>query len=146
MVRRTWVSLTMLVHGRHMSLTLCVVEIQWRDEFPEVFRIGRKAFTPLEVTKILSTENVIESFVIGQHHTMQIVCTDSHPPCRIEDVTNENVVMSLMHRRDGKAGEVEVSVFPFLQFSLLVVPRVIVSLGALQESGFALTLQQTDSA
>ena len=112
----------------------------------EVLHTGRKAFASFEFTEILSTENVIESFVIGQHHTMQIVCTDSDSPCRIVDMTNENVVMSLMHRRDGKAGEVEVSVFPFLQFSLLVVPRVIVSLGALQESGFALTLQQTDCA
>ena len=136
----------MLVHSRKVDLTLNVVEPLRGEEFPEIDCCLRKTVTPLEFTKVLIAEDVIESFVKREDHAVQVLRACSDSPCHVRDVTDENVVVSLMYRRGGKTRVVEVGVSPVILVSLLVESCVHVGLRALHDSGLDLTLQQTDRA
>ena len=136
----------MLVHSRDVDLTLDVVEPLRGEEFPEVDCCARKTVTPPEFTKVLIAEDVLELLVKRDDHAVQIVCACSDSPCHVKDVTNENVVVSLMYRRGNKTRVVEVGVSPVILVSLLVDSCVHVGLRALHDSGLDLTLQQTDGA
>ena len=136
----------MLVHSRKVDLTLNVVEPLRGEKLPEVCCCGRKAFTPLEFSKVFIAEDIIESFVKGDDHAVQIVCSCSDSPCDVQDMINKNVVVNLMYRRGSKTGVVEVSVRSVVAISLHVDSCVCISLGALHDSGTALAIQQTDRA
>ena len=136
----------MLVHSRDVDLTFDVVEPLRGEEFPEVDCCARKTVTPPEFTKVLFAEDVIESCKKRNDHAVQVVSACSDSPCHVIDVTNENIVVSLMYRRGGKTRVVEVGVSPVILVSLLVESCVHIGLRALHDSGLGLTLQQTDRA
>ena len=136
----------MLVHSRKVDLTLNAVEPLRGEELPEVLCCRWKAFTSPEFSKVLVTEDVGESFVKGDDNAVQVVCSCSDSPCDIKDMSNKDVGVSLMYRRDGKTGVVAVGVLSVPAISLHVDSRVYISLRALHNSGTALALQQTDRA
>ena len=136
----------MLVHSRDVDLRLDAVEPLRGEKFPEVDCCARKTVTPPEFTKVLIVEDVIESFMKRNDHAVQVVSACSDSPCHVIDVTNENIVMSLMYRRGCKTRVVERGVSPVILVSLLVDSCVHVGLRALHDSGLDLTLQQTDRA